>query len=232
MPPSSPPERAAGRWEVVHLRGPAGPFHRRDPTVPPRPAAQFLEVTAPALVLGSTQMADVVDVAGAGAAAVEVVQRRSGGGAVLLRPDDLVWVDVVLPAGDALWCADVGRSFHWLGAVWAEALGDLGFDATWHDGPPVRTRLSSWVCFAGVGQGEVTVGGRKVVGISQRRTRSAALFQCGVLLRWDPAALLALLRLPAADADRAGDELAEAAAGLGRSPADVEGAFLRRLSTR
>ena len=39
------------------------------------------------------------------------------------------------------------------------------------------------VCFAGVGPGEVLAGGRKLVGISQRRTRAGARFQCAVHVR-------------------------------------------------
>ncbi len=59
----------------------------------------------------------------------------------------------------------------------------------------VRTPWSSLVCFAGLGPGEVTVDGRKLVGISQRRTRAGARFQCAVYSRHDSAVLPALLRL-------------------------------------
>jgi lipoate-protein ligase A len=78
--------------------------------------------------------------------------------------------------------------------VWAAA---LGAEAKVHPGPMVTSAWSSLVCFAGLGPGEVTVGGRKAVGISQRRTRDAAGFQCAAYSRWDPAALAALLALPA-----------------------------------
>jgi lipoate-protein ligase A len=50
------------------------------------------------------------------------------------------------------------------------------------------------VCFAGVGPGEVLADdGAKLVGISQRRTRNWALFQCAVPLKWDAAPLIAVL---------------------------------------
>ena len=45
--------------------------------------------------------------------------------------------------------------------------------------------LSPVVCFAGLAAGEVTVGGAKVVGISQRRTRAGGRFQCSVPLQWN-----------------------------------------------
>lgn len=163
---------------------------------------RVFEVDRPALVLGSTQPEAVVDAARAAATGIDVVRRPTGGGAVLVRPGELLWVDVWVPAGDRLWEDDVGRSSHWLGQAWVDALSGAGFDGAWHDGPLVRSRWSDLVCFAGLGPGEVTVGGRKVVGISQRRTREGARFQCAALLEWDPGALLDLLAL--GDEDRAG----------------------------
>ena len=53
--------------------------------------------------------------------------------------------------------------------------------------------LGPVVCFAGTGPGEVLVAGRKVVGISQRRTRAGARFQCSVPILWDGARHAALL---------------------------------------
>ena len=61
-----------------------------------------------ALVLGSTQPGTSVDSARAARAGIEVVRRRSGGGAVLVGPGDPVWIDVWLPRGDPLWHDDVG----------------------------------------------------------------------------------------------------------------------------
>jgi lipoate-protein ligase A len=179
---------------------------------------RVLAVSAPALVLGSTQPAVEAD-------GVEVVRRRSGGGAVLLRPGETVWVDVVVPADDPRWTDDVGRSFWWLGEVWASALGGAGLSV--HRGPLVRTRWSSAVCFAGLGPGEVVDGaGRKVVGMASRRTRDGALFQCAVPLRWDAAAYVELLGLPPeAEAD-----LADVAAPLDATPDAVVDAFLSALA--
>src|SRR5439155_1886744 len=96
---------------------------------------------------------------------------------------------------DPLWKADVGRSFHWLGQALVDALHAVGIDGSWHDGALVCTPWCRQVCFAGLGPGEVTVGGRKVVGLAQRRTRAGALFQCAALLRWDPDEMVRLLNL-------------------------------------
>jgi lipoate---protein ligase len=173
------------------------------------------DVARPTLVLGSSQSDDAVDWDRVRERGVEVVHRRSGGSAVLVEPGAAVWVDVTIPAGDRWWDHDVGRAFHWMGAAWAEVLIAGGVLARWHDGAMQRTPWSPWVCFAGVGPGEVTVGGRKVIGLSQRRTREGALFQCCAALRWEPERLLDLLALGDADRAQAAADIAGVAAGLG-----------------
>ena len=198
----------------------------------PRPAERtvsLLAVTAPALVLGSTQPDDVVDRARAAAAGLDVARRRTGGGTVLVRPGELMWVEVFVPADDRLWTADVGRAFRWLGPVWTSALHALGVDARWHDGPTLETRWSRRVCFAGVGPGEVLVGDRKVVGISQRRTRAGARFSCAALRVWDADALLAVLSLPGDERDAAAAELPTVAVGVDVKLELLEAALVRQL---
>ena len=185
---------------------------------------EVFAVERPALVLGSTQPVSVVDSGVAAAAGVDVVRRHSGGGAVLLRPGAVVWVDVLVPAGDPRWEPDVNRAFLWLGRAWAAAVADLGVEgAAVHEGALVRTRWSERVCFAGVGPGEVTVAGHKVVGISSRRRREGALFQCAALLEWDAAATAGLLLVPVA-------ELSRVAVGLPVAGEALVGALLARLA--
>ena len=187
----------------------------------------WCEVTRPAVVLGSTQP----DAAVVGAGGLDVARRRSGGGAVLVEPGRLVWADVVVPAGAPLWDADVGRATWWVGEAWAAALSTLGVpDGEVHKGGLVRTRWSSWVCFAGLGPGEVRARGQKVLGLSQRRTRHGALFQCAVPLAWDPAPLLDALALTPADRAEATIDLAGAVLPLaGRTSAEIEAAFLAHV---
>lgn len=193
-------------WTVEHVRVSASAAHASDVPDQARRLVRVCEVTGPAVVLGSTQREDVVDHGACAAMGFEVVRRRSGGGAVLVVPGELVWVDVVVPRGDDLWDPDVTRSFNWLGQAWVEALRDLGVHSRAHDGGLVCSRWSRQVCFAGVGAGEVLDGsGAKMVGIAQRRTRAAARFQCAALLRWDPVPLVRALRLPVeASAELAG----------------------------
>ena len=176
------------------------------------PTLRVLKVSAPTIVAGSSQSFDVADLEACAAAGVDVVRRRSGGGAVWLD-HDMVWVDVFVPAGHHRWDADIGRSMWWLGEAWTQALTASGVpEAVVHRDAIVRTRWSPLVCFAGLGAGEVTVDGRKVVGISQRRTRAGALFQCGLLRRWEPTDFIRFLRV---DGDWAPDVIGAALASAG-----------------
>ncbi len=182
------------RWRRATWRAPAAELHALDLPDAGR-HLWLLDAVEPALVLGSTQPVTDADQERCAAAGVAVVRRRSGGGAVLVGPEECTWVDVLVPRGDPLWHDDVGRAAWWLGDAWCAALDAVGVHGcTTHRGAMVRTRWSALVCFAGLGPGEVVDGsGAKVVGISQRRTRGMARFQCAVPMRWEPARISALL---------------------------------------
>lgn len=217
-------------WAVEEVRGSAAEIHARTLPAPPRRQVWVHRVGRPGLVLGSTQPTDAVDEGAARAAGVEVARRRSGGGAVLVEPGGVVWVDVVVPVGDALWDDDVGRAFIWVGERWAAALDQLGVaGAEVHRGGLVTTPWSQLVCFGGLGPGEVTIDGAKVVGLAQRRTREGAWFQGAALLRWAPGDLLGLLRLAPAERCQAEAELADRAVGLDVDPEALIAAFLSLL---
>jgi lipoate---protein ligase len=180
-------------WIVSRHRGDAGELHHLEPPTPVR-RVMVMEPTGPAVALGSTQSPEVLDALAVEAAGLTVTRRHSGGGLVLLRPGEIAWVDVPIPPTDPLWQADVGASFIWLGEAWATALGGVvGSAPTIHHGAPLRADLGRIVCFAGIGSGEVLADGRKVVGLSQRRTRQFARFQCLVHGRFEAGETTALL---------------------------------------
>lgn len=192
---------APSSWRVASAIGDAGEFHQRDPE--PVRSATFHDVSRPTLVLGSAQIAEAVDQRVADALGVEVVRRRSGGGAVLLVPGEFLWLDLVIPAGDSLWHDDVSAAMWWVGDVWRAALADVGVMGAVHTGGLQGSRWSRQVCWASVGAGEVmhvaphggAVAG-KLVGVSQRRTRGWARFQSMVHLRWRPEWVAALAAPP------------------------------------
>lgn len=189
---------------IIGRQGSAGAFHALAMPDPAHLEVWVFEVEHAALALGSAQSADVVvDVVACRRAGVEVVRRRSGGGAVLLEPGGIVWFDVIVPAsrlreegvGD-----DVSRSMVWMGKRIATALNAVGVaGARMHEGRTVATPWSSLVCFAGVGPGEVLLAGGKLVGISQRRTRAGSRFQCAIHTTWSPQRLGKLLLARPAD---------------------------------
>jgi lipoate-protein ligase A len=181
-------------WAVRQLRGTPAELHAVDPS--PERSVLVMQPTEAAAVLGSTQPVDLLDGDAVASAGLAVARRRTGGGLVVVRPGEVAWVDVVIPVGDSLWRDDVGRAFEWLGDAWAGVLRD---DAEVHRGAPAHADLGRIVCFAGLGSGEVSVAGRKVVGISQRRTRTAARFQCLVHRVFDAAGTHQLLSSDAVD---------------------------------
>jgi lipoate-protein ligase A len=165
---------------VADRHGPVGEIVRR--------VVVRHRVPRPTVVLGSGQRESSGLEGRAAAAGLDVVRRRSGGGAVLLLTEGLLWVDVLVPRIDPLWDDDVGRSSAWLGAAWCTALESVGVDAVMHRGPMACGVAGRAVCFVGRAAGEVLCEGRKVVGVSQRRDRSGARFQCAVLLGTDAGA--------------------------------------------
>ncbi|MDQ6782446.1 MAG: hypothetical protein M3063_03150 [Actinomycetota bacterium] len=214
-------------WTVEQAAGPAAELHESSAALIATATSEvvrvirILEVQHPTVVLGSGQPEHHVDRARAAALGVAVARRRSGGAAVLVGPGEVLWIDVVVPADDPLWSADLRRAGWWLGGCWAAALADIGIAGveTWRGGM-VSGPWAAKVCFAGLGPGEVTVEGAKVVGICQRRTRAATLFQCAMPLSkrlgrpigpWDPTGLLDVLSLSAGERQQGGIDLASVA---------------------
>jgi lipoate-protein ligase A len=178
-----------GRFGIEHVTADAATLHEFRPPRTGRPTLVVGEVTAPALVLGSTQPDTHADPARAVSGGYEIVRRRSGGGSVWLAPGAQVWVDVWLPAGDPWWDDDVARAAVPVGEAWRSALEVVGLGDGFrvHQGGVESRPWSALVCFAGIGPGEVLDrDGRKWVGISQRRTRDWIRLQTMAHRRWSP----------------------------------------------
>lgn len=215
-------------WHIEIGRGSAAAFHARQLPDPLRPTLWWFDVESSALVLGSSQPIEHVDVDACTRRGIEIVRRRSGGGAVLLQPGDVSWVDVLIPRDHPRWDDDVSRSAWWLGERWRLALEALGVGGTQvHREPMVRTPWSDRVCFAGIGGGEVVRDGAKLVGISQRRTRFGARFQCAIYHAWRPEAHSELFSPPAPTAA----DLTDLVIAVDVSPAALRAAFETSLHT-
>ena len=192
------PKPLSRHWRFHEVARSAEEHHHLD--LPAERGVWDVEVTHPALVLGSRQTADVVDVEACTQRGIEVCTRRSGGGLMLLVPGEHVWIDVVIPAGDPLWSNDVQASMSWLGGLWQRVLAEVGIlDTTVATGSLAADDLGELVCFAGQGPGEVIARSTegqiaKYVGISQRRTKHLARFQCTAYCAWDGRLLAELVR--------------------------------------
>lgn len=172
---------------------------------PAAPALRWSLLAQPALYLGASQKPEAADLAACRAAGVAVYKRAAGGNAVLAGPD-LLGLDLALPDGDPLLLHDLTQSYRWLGEVWTTALHGLGVDAALVSIEQARAnqrdmsagvRLARLACFGALSPFEVTVGGRKVMGLAQVRRRHGALFQAALLLRWRPQQVSEMLAAPA-----------------------------------
>lgn len=114
-----------------------------------------------------------------------------------LEPGGHLWVDAWIPRDDVLWAHDVSVAAEWVGRWWIEALSGAGSGPSGglsvHTGRSAPGTLGDLVCFAGRGPGEVFLDDRKVVGLSQWRSREGALFSACAYQEWNPEPLLDLL---------------------------------------
>lgn len=169
-------------WMFRHWQGTARDFHALD--LEGGRGVWWCDVAAPAVVLGSTQNKADIDEAVAHQLGLDVVTRRSGGGAVFVHPVDSVWLDITISRDDVLWTDDVSTSMLWLGDIFVQAL------APWIESQTYRGVFEPGtdgraVCFDSRAPGEVLSGGRKLVGISQRRGRFGARMQCVLYHNWN-----------------------------------------------
>lgn len=197
---------------LAYVDEPVGTFHARDVATVERATIWVPCLDeSPTLVLGSRQQLGSVDQDICRQRGIEVVQRRSGGAAVLVGSEQLIWFDVLITRDHPGWNDDVQKSFFWLSDRLLSALKALGIEAEAHHGPMINTTWSDLVCFAGLGPGEITVDGKKLIGISQRRTRNVARYQVAILRRWQPEDIVSLFLLDTAQHAQAVQELPKAA---------------------
>ena len=237
--------QGACRWTVERLHGPVTDLLEwAEPPVDAARVARIHVVEMPGLVLGSTQRFETADQSRVADAGAEVSRRRSGGGAVLLSPGGQVWVDFFIPNSDPLWSDDVAHAALWVGELWSAVIEPFVAEpAAVHSGRLVADRWGRLVCFAGAGPGEVFVGRRKVVGVSQRRSRRRARIQTAARLRLPPAATLGdaadcsldelhLLDLTSADRIAGRAVMTSRCGSIPATEADLTEALLRALEAR
>jgi lipoate---protein ligase len=177
-------------WVRHDWLGTAAEFHEM--SLPSGRALWWCSVSSPAVILGSTQQETDVDSEIASSLGLDVVRRRSGGGAVFVHPTESVWIDITIPRDDPLYVDDVSASMLWLGDVFVSALRPWVSAETYRGSFDAGSYGRS-VCFASTSPGEVFVGDHKLVGISQRRSRDGARLQCALYRSWHPNAWVSSL---------------------------------------
>jgi len=189
-----------------------------------RPAIRWYVVSERALVLGASQKTPAVDLAACRAAGVAVYQ-RSAGGATVLVDGDMLGLDVALPHDDPLLARDLTASYQPIGAAWRAALRAFGVSAALVDVEQARAsgrdtsaaaQLARLACFGGLSPYEVTVDGRKIVGLAQVRRRYGGLFQTALQLRWNAPLMSRLLTVSPGDRAALIAALEERVVGLDR----------------
>jgi lipoate-protein ligase A len=196
--PAEPPREAIARDEaLLDLVERDGP-----------PLVRWWISASPAIVLGlglHHRLAALVDVARCRTDGIQVLERRAGGGALLLDRHTLCGA-VCLPID--LLPSDLTESYRPLGDAICAGLRRLAVNARRVDVPEARADVAALkqredavanlllsACYGALSPHEVMAGGmRKLVGLAQIRRRHAALFQFGVLLR-DQSRLAAYLRV-------------------------------------
>lgn len=192
------------------------------------PVLRVYRWTPPALSLGRNQDPDAFDTGAAAAAGLDVVRRPTGGRAIL-HADELTYAVVGASPGPVF-----GDTLHDVymninrGLV--AFLRELGAPAEISAGES-RAEAGGNLCFKSAGRHEISVGGRKLVGSAQRRTRGCFLQHGSILAGPGHLALPRYLRPGAPGAEVAPEALAATTTDLGQLLGrDLDGAALDELA--
>lgn len=152
------------------------------------PEIKFWRYCVPAIVLGCSQRGSVSSNECMQRVGIEAIERRAGGGAVLVGPW-MLSVSVALPYSHQLVANGPMSSYQWLGEGFVTVLKKLGINADVVR-PESRKQQATnndcrnldWTCFGSLSPWEVTVAGKKIIGLAQVRRRTGILLVAGLLI--------------------------------------------------
>ena len=153
-----------------------------------RPRFRVWTYGAPAVVLGCSQRRFEQGARARLAPGVDLLLRPSGGGAVLVGPW-MVSCSVVLPLSHPWVQGRLPDSYLGLGRLHVDVLAALGVPS--RALPPAEVDAANaltgatvpWACYGSLAPWEVVDdGGRKLVGLAQRRQRTGVLLVAGTLV--------------------------------------------------
>ncbi|MEX0908715.1 MAG: biotin/lipoate A/B protein ligase family protein [Gemmatimonadaceae bacterium] len=143
--------------------------------------------SAPTLSFGRNQRTDGYDRDGLARAGIEVVRRPTGGRAILHHREITYSVTAPAEPGES-----ITTEYEWINSLLLRALRAMGVDAVIAPRTGRAPAPDANPCFATATPGEITAGGRKLVGSAQYRD-DGALLQHGSILVADDQATLATL---------------------------------------
>lgn len=159
------------------------------------PTLRFYRWEPPCLSLGRGQPATDADLAACERAGYTYVRRPTGGRAILHK-DELTY-SVALPLSDPRAAGDIVESYRRLSEGLAEGLRALGVPV--ERAAPGKAADTTPACFETLTGYEIIVGGRKLLGSAQFRTRTALLQHGSLPLHGDVSAIVDLLNLTHAE---------------------------------
>ena len=143
----------------------------------------------PAIVLGCAQRVLRTSIEKRTAGMIDIVNRDSGGGAVLAGPW-LVSVSVVLPHWHPLLGKTIEDGYRSLAKLHLSTLENFGVSArSWFPSelipdPVPDDIFLNWACFGRLSPWEiVSAGGKKLVGLAQKRNQHGVLLVGGTLVK-------------------------------------------------
>lgn len=150
------------------------------------PVLRLYRWARPCLSLGASQPFSAADADFCSRHGVEVVRRPTGGRAVL-HHHELTYL-VAAPLGECLGTRELQGAYAAICRALVAGLRRLGVDARLADAVPAAGLIrptQAVPCFIGPAPGEVTAGGRKLVGSAMRRVGDAILQHGSILEDWD-----------------------------------------------
>ena len=157
-----------------------------------QPTIWVIEPNDSCLVLGKSQRGRAfLNLSYLEEQSINLAVRHSGGGAVLVAPEDMLWVDIFVPKESKFWIEDIAKASIWIGKIWHNALKRLDIECSLFDENFSRSEASDLICFVGRAPGELFINDRKILGISQRRSKFGTRFQCALIINWKPEHMIA-----------------------------------------
>lgn len=156
------------------------------------PTLRFYQWEPPCLSLGRSQSDADVDTLACHRAGIHCVRRPTGGRAIL-HQNELTY-SLSLPLSDPRAAGDIVESYRRLSEGLADGLRRLGL-AIQRAQPGKAQTDAAPACFETLAGYEITVGGRKLLGSAQFRTRTALLQHGSLPLYGDVSAIVDFLSL-------------------------------------